>query len=363
MKGKEYTNERRTHFEGDKGTVLITIILTMISFLMIPSANERWLTHAIYIALAYGAMFLFYKIDYRSLSALSTLALIVAFAILLLTLLTGDKNSRTITFLNIDLQTFYLIGFLVIFFISKFLAVRMSRGEELTNRDVIKLLVIIPVFCAGIFTANQSTAIILLGTCLVVLFLGRVKIKYLLLFTTVILFCGTIMIASGLFRSSTFNNRVEYWRTGKVTDGNKDYGIQIIKAKAAISRAQWFPTKVGKGVVKAELPEKDTDYVYTVLVEELGILIGFFVLFLYLMLLYRAARIARNAEGPFGAILAFGIGFWICSQALVHIAVNCDLIPSTGQTLPFISRGGASLLISGAAVGMLLNISKNRMMK
>jgi cell division protein FtsW len=69
-------------------------------------------------------------------------------------------------------------------------------------------------------------------------------------------------------------------------------------------------------------------------------------------------RIARNADGAFGMLLAWGIGFWFCMQALVHIGVNSFLIPATGQTLPFISRGGVSLAISGAAIGMLLNISK-----
>jgi len=70
-------------------------------------------------------------------------------------------------------------------------------------------------------------------------------------------------------------------------------------------------------------------------------------------------RIAQNAEGAFAMLLAWGIGFWFCMQALIHIGVNGFLIPATGQTLPFVSRGGMSLAISGAAIGMLMNISRD----
>ena len=139
---------------------------------------------------------------------------------------------------------------------------------------------------------------------------------------------------------------------------DKDYGKQAILSRAAISTASWLPAHVGKGNIKKALPEKDNDYVFAVLVEEMGLLVGLFVLFAYLIILYRTMRIARNAEGAFAMLLAWGIGFWFCMQALIHIAVNSFLIPATGQTLPFISRGGVSLAISGAAMGILMNISK-----
>jgi len=141
---------------------------------------------------------------------------------------------------------------------------------------------------------------------------------------------------------------------------DKDYGKQSILSRASISTASWLPVNVGKGTIKKVLPEKDNDYVYAVLVEEMGIFVGIFVLFAYLIILYRTMRIARSADGAFAMLLAWGIGFWFCMQALIHIGVNTFLIPATGQTLPFISRGGMSLAISGAAIGMLMNISRNK---
>jgi cell division protein FtsW len=260
----------------------------------------------------------------------------------------------------VDLQIFYFIGFCVLFYMAKYMAKKLNYEEELSRNEVIKLFAIILAFCGGIFLSNQSSAIILFATCIVLLFVGRVKTKYL------VAFCGVIFVAVFLAftlnfgRVQTFKNRVNYWWNDRITPGmDKDYGRQAILSRAAISTASWLPAHVGKGTIKQVLPEKDNDYVYAVVVEEMGLLVGLFVLFAYLIILYRTMRIARNADGAFAMLLAWGIGFWFCMQALIHIGVNSFLIPATGQTLPFMSRGGVSLAISGAAIGMLMNISKS----
>ena len=156
-------------------------------------------------------------------------------------------------------------------------------------------------------------------------------------------------------RMATFINRWEYYITKDNSDG---YGDQMILARAAIARSGFNPAGPGKGVIKNRLPEKETDYAYASLFEETGIVVGVLVLLSYLIIFYRARKIAKEATGTFGRLLAFGIGFWFTCQALVHIGVNCELLPTTGQTLPFISSGGASLFVSGCAMGMLLNIGK-----
>jgi cell division protein FtsW len=193
----------------------------------------------------------------------------------------------------------------------------------------------------------------------VLLFVGRVKTKYLVAFCGIIFVAVFLSFALNIGRVQTFKNRVTYWKNDKVVPGmDKDYGRQAILSRAAISTASWLPAHVGKGEIKKILPEKDNDYVYSVLVEEMGLLVGLFVLFAYLIILFRTMRIARNADGAFAMLLSYGIGFWFCMQALIHIGVNSFLIPATGQTLPFVSRGGVSLAISGAAIGMLMNISR-----
>ncbi|MCL2290403.1 MAG: FtsW/RodA/SpoVE family cell cycle protein [Bacteroidetes bacterium] len=347
-------------FKGDKIILSIVILLSLLSVMMIASTGDRWIEQLRNFGVGFFLLFLFYHIDYRSVSRFATPALIFA-GILLFYSFIDSSGARTVSIFGIDLQIFYFIGFCVLLYMAKYMAKKLNYEEELSQNEIIKLFVLIIVFCGGIFLSNQSTAIILFCTCIVVLFVGRVKTSYLFAFCGVIFVAVFLAFALNIGRVQTFKNRVTYWKNDKIAPGmDKDYGRQAILSRAAISTAPWLPTNVGKGTIKKVLPEKDNDYVYAVLVEEMGILVGLFVLFAYLIILYRTMRIARNADGAFGMLLAWGIGFWFCMQALVHIGVNSFLIPATGQTLPFISRGGVSLAISGAAIGMLLNISKEK---
>jgi len=345
-------------FKGDKIILLIVILLSLLSVMMIASAGDRWVEQLRNFGVGFFLLFLFYHIDYRIVSRFATPALIVAGTLLIYSFI-DSSAARTVSIFGMDLQIFYFIGFCVLLYMAKYMAKKLNYEEELSLNEVIKLFGIILVFCGGIFLSNQSTAIILFCTCIVLLFVGRVKTKYLLAFCGVIFVAVFLAFALNIGRVQTFKNRVTYWKNDKITSGmDKDYGRQAILSRAAISTASWFPAHVGKGTIKKALPEKDNDYVYAVLVEEMGLIVGLFVLFAYLIILYRTMRIARNAEGAFAMLLAWGIGFWFCMQALIHIGVNSFFIPATGQTLPFISRGGVSLAISGAAIGMLMNISK-----
>lgn len=348
----------RLKFKGDKIILSIVILLSLLSVMMIATTGDRWMEQLRNFGVGFFLLFLFYHIDYRSISRFATPLLALSGVLLLYSIFFSSGN-RTISLFGVDLQIFYFIGFCVLLYMAKYMAKKLNNEEELSLNEVIKLFGLILVFCGGIFLSNQSTALILFGTCIVVLFVGRVKTLYLASFCGVILLAVFLAFALNIGRVQTFKNRVTYWKNDKIMPGmDVNYGKQSILSRAAISTASWLPTKVGKGVIKDSLFAKDNDYVYAILVEEMGILVGLMVLFAYLIILYRTMRIARNADGAFGMLLAWGIGFWFCSQALVHIGVNSFLIPATGQTLPFISRGGVSLAISGAAIGMLLNISK-----
>jgi len=344
--------------------------------MMIASAGDRWVEQLRNFGVGFFLLFLFYHIDYRTVSRFATPLLIFSGALLIYSLI-NSSGERTINLFGMDLQIFYFIGFCVLLFMAKYMAKKLNKEEELTRNEVIKIFGLILVFCGGIFLSNQSTAIILFCTCIVVLFVGRVKTKYLLAFCGVIFVAVFLAFALNIGRVQTFKNRVIYWHVQTFHNGipqskneiklfsnlDKDYGRQAILSRAAISTAGLLPANVGKGTIKKILPEKDNDYVFSVLVEEMGLFVGLFVLFSYLIILFRTMRIAQNAEGAFAMLLAWGIGFWFCMQALIHIGVNSFLIPATGQTLPFVSRGGMSLAISGAAIGMLMNISRDNNIK
>jgi cell division protein FtsW len=272
---------------------------------------------------------------------------------------------RGVTIFGRDVQTFYFIGFLIIFYISNYIARQYHNHGELTRTNVRYLFLLLSGFCAGIALLNMSTAIILFITGLVIFFVGGFKIRDIsgmVGIVSAVLIVAVIVVANmsddkkaHIGRMATFINRWEYYITKDNSDG---YGDQMILARSAIARSGFNPAGPGKGVIKNRLPEKETDYAFASLFEETGIVVGVAILFAYLIIFYRARKIAKEATGTFGRLLAFGIGFWFTCQALVHIGVNCELLPTTGQTLPFISSGGASLFVSGCAMGMLLNIGK-----
>ncbi len=346
-------------FKGDKGILVVTIVLSLISVLAVLSSaktTNMFFRHLIYIALCFIGMFIAYKINYRALSRLALAALVMAGILLVVTLLFGNEERRGIQIGSMEIQTFYFVGFLALFFIAKFLAIRINNETVMNLQDVSGLFLVVLFFTGGMALSNMSTAIIFFATSLAVMFLGNVRPKHLLLFMAVTAFFGSIyLFGTNAGRSSTFRHRCHFYITN---DNSEGYGDQMIKSKAAIARSGLLPAGPGQGVINKNLPEKDTDYVFTTVTEELGITASMLILIGYLIFFYRSILIAIRTEGPFGMLLAVGIGFWFCCQGLVHIGVNCGLLPATGQTLPFISRGGASMLFAGIATGVLLNISK-----
>jgi cell division protein FtsW len=355
---------RRINLKADKVILILVIFLSAVSVVMVYSMRGQVvLQHLKHLLFGYVGMFVVYQFDYRKLGIAAPFVLFTAVALLIFTML--SQAVRGITILGRDVQTFYVIGFLIIFYIAHYIARLYHVNGEITSANARFLFILLGAFCAGIATMNMSTAIILFVTGLVLFFVGGFKLRDLgwMVGLVSVLLVVAVIIAVNLSdakqakfgRMGTFINRLEYYITKDNTDG---YGDQMILARTAIARSGFNPAGPGKGVIKNRLPEKETDYAFASLFEETGIVVGVAILFAYLIIFYRARKIAKEATGAFGRLLAFGIGFWITCQALVHIGVNCELLPTTGQTLPFVSSGGASLFVSGCAIGMLLNIGK-----
>lgn len=355
---------RRINLKADKVILILVIFLSAVSVVMVYSMRGQVvLQHLKHLLFGYIGMFVVYQFDYRKLGIAAPLVLFTAVVLLVFTML--SQAVRGITILGRDVQTFYVIGFLIIFYIAHYIARLYHVNGEITSANARFLFILLGAFCAGIATMNMSTAIILFVTGLVLFFVGGFKLRDLgwMVGLVSVLLVVAVIIAVNLSdakqakfgRMGTFINRLEYYITKDNTDG---YGDQMILARTAIARSGFNPAGPGKGVIKNRLPEKETDYAFASLFEETGIVVGVAILFSYLIIFYRARKIAKEATGAFGRLLAFGIGFWITCQALVHIGVNCELLPTTGQTLPFVSSGGASLFVSGCAIGMLLNIGK-----
>ena len=209
---------------------------------------------------------------------------------------------------------------------------------------------------------NRSSAGILFMTCIVVLFIGRVSTKFILaIIGSGVLMVSLIVAFSWFFlpdhgRADVWIQRVESWQN---PDINSDEFYQQKQAYIAIAKGGLFRLAPGKSTQCNFLPDAFSDFIYSTLIEEYGMLGGAFVLFLYLFFMWRLIILVKNSPRAFGALMAVGLGVSMVLQAIIHMGVNVHLLPNTGITLPFISWGGTSIWFNAFAIGIILSVSRH----
>ena len=199
--------------------------------------------------------------------------------------------------------------------------------------------------------ANLSTALILGATSILLMFISRVKISHLSLLIFFVLFSGGIALLTGQ-RGYTAISRVED------IINKKNLPYQLEQAYIAVSTGGLFGKGPGNSNQKNFLPQSSSDFIYAIIVEEYGFIMGISVLLLYLLLLYRGLKIFINSDRPFGGLLSAGLSFALVIQAITNMCVVVGLLPVTGVTLPLVSMGGTSQLFTGITIGIILSISR-----
>jgi cell division protein FtsW len=204
--------------------------------------------------------------------------------------------------------------------------------------------------------ADLSTAALLFLTCLLMMFIGRVSMKYIMLLflvgaigMMVIIFIGTVF--PDMIRLTTWTSRINEFL---YTDG----GYQIEQSKIAIANGGWIGVGPGNSFQRNYLPYPYADFIYSIICEEYGVVGGLFILGLYLWLLVRCIGIVTRCPKAFGAILAMGLCLNLVIQAFANIAVSVHLLPVTGLTLPLVSMGGTSILFTCMSLGIILSVSR-----
>ena len=213
------------------------------------------------------------------------------------------------------------------------------------------------VTCALILPANFSTAAIVFVTAFSLMFVGRIPVRYLALMIFTGVFALSVFIGGSLLldregRIATWKNRIENY-----VDGEGD-NYQADQAKVAIVQGGLFGKGPGNSTQRNLLPHPYSDFIYAIIIEEYGSLIGgILVIALYLWLFFRTGIIIRRSKSTYGAFLAFGLSMGLVLQAFVNMAVAVGLVPVTGQTLPLVSMGGSSIFFTSMATGMILSVS------
>jgi len=360
------------HFKGDPIIWAIVILLSMFSILVVYSATgtlvykakevnteQYLLRHSTLVITSLVVMWLAHKMPYRKYALYARLFMFLSIPLLVVTYLFGSNINEAnrwlmIPVINQAFQPSDLAKLSLIAALAAMLAKRQNNIQDVT-RTLLPITISIGIICALIGMANMSTAILLLITCLLIMFIGRVPIKQLALVVTVGLIGLSIAMMTGQ-RRGTFFARIETFMDSKNDDSKVPF--QAEQSYIAIATGGITGKGPGNSEQRNTLPHPYSDFIYAIIIEEYGMVGGVSVLFLYLALLYRGMRIVANSNKAFGGLLSAGLSFALVIQALVNMAVAVGLGPITGLPLPLLSMGGTSLIFTGTALGIILSVSR-----
>ena len=181
------------------------------------------------------------------------------------------------------------------------------------------------------------------------------KFIFLLLFLGVVVF--TCLVTIGVFFPDVVRTGTWISRMSDFMAGSEDV-YQVVQSKIAIAEGGWVGVGPGNSTLRNFLPAPFSDFIYAIICEEYGLIGGFLILGLYVLLFFRVVSLVTRSPKAFGAMLALGLGMFITLQALANIAVSVNLVPVTGLTLPLVSMGGTSVIFSSIAFGMILSVSR-----
>ena len=363
--------------KGDRVIWMTVLFLGLISLLAVYSSISSLafkheggstmhylMKHGIMLITGGAIMYYVSKQQFTIYSRLSQLLIGVMAVLLLLTLLLGSNindASRwiTIPIINQSFQTSDPAKVVLIVYLARVLG--KHHGQEWSLRDVlVKLMVPVGAICGLILPANFSTAAVLFTVCLVIMFIGQVPLKHMVVImgAAIGVFILLLVLAKStpglLPRLDTCVGRIESFG---VEDHDANY--QVEHAKIAIASGGFLPNGPGSGQSRNFLPHPYSDMIYAFIIEEYGsILGGLGLLLLYLILLFRAVRVASGCQKPFGALAAIGLGLMLVLQAMINMAVAVNLVPVTGQPLPLVSMGGTSVWFTCLAIGIMLSVSR-----
>ena len=362
----------RYNIKGDRWIWLIAVILSIISLLSVYSATgslayqkmggntEYYLfKHLLLIILSFIAMWFAHKLDYKYYSKISIIAMYISLPLLFVTYQFGLNINEASRWINIPIinQAFQPSDLAKLSLIIYLSSVLSKNQYDLDNiKSLIKPFLWIGIICLFIALTNLSTSIILGLTSMLLMFIARVKIKYLAVLVLFIAFGATIALITGQ-RGKTAISRTEDFIY------KKNIPFQLEQAYIAVSTGGLCGKGPGKSNQKNFLPQSYSDFIYAIIIEEYGLFMGISVLLLYLILLYRGLYTFLKSERPFGGLLSAGLSFYLVIQAITNMSVVVGLLPVTGITLPLISMGGTSQLFTGITLGIILSISRHNSME
>ena len=365
---------------GDKAIWIVVIALAIFSFLPVYSASSNFganlifsniIKHVSIIFIGIMIMYSTHLFDYKYFKGLSLIVLplvifLLFFASFQGNVIDGANANRwlNIPILDISFQPSTLASIFLLIYLSNFLSKEKNKNLSLSKTFLLMWLPIILVV-GLILPSNFSTALLIFIMSIMIIFIAGYKLKHLIvLFFLFILLISSFLLAVNKFpdivpnRVDTWTNRIENFVNNDIDDTSN---YQINRAKAAIANGKIFGVGAGKSSMKYVLPQSTSDFIFSIIAEEYGIIVSLIILLLYVVLLFRIIITSYRSETKFGQLVSIAVGIPVVFQAFTNMAVAVQLIPVTGQPLPLVSTGGTSIWITFLAMGILLSVSKNNL--
>lgn len=365
----------------------IYIMLLMVSVIELFSASSTEVSatnvymplirHAVFLIIGLGAVFALQNIHYGYFSRFAWFFALISLGLLILSNFFGveiNGAQRAIRIAGFTIQPPEIVKLTVVVLLATILG-RNQEPRGVSNKGVIEAAFVVVIFGAFLWKNGLTNTILLFGVSLSMFLIGGMKWKKFFIVLTVYAACGGMLymmkytgsddadegdrieVIDG--RQDTHKGRIARFLEGvhpddPITDENR----QVVFAKIAQAHGGVFGQGPGNSRESARLPLAFSDYIYSIIVEDTGLVGGVFLLLLYLCLLARAGRIAYYCSRAFPAFLIMGCAVLIVFQALVHMAIVTGLFPVSGQPLPLISKGGTSVVVMSVAIGIMLSVSR-----
>jgi cell division protein FtsW len=386
----EVTGNLLNRTKGDKVIWAIVIVLTMVSILVVYSSigslaykmnksTESYLFKQIgFIALGVLIIYFAHRVNYTIYSRVATIMFLISVPLLIYTLKFGSSINDAnrwikLPVINMTFQTSDLAKLALFMYMSRQLSRRQNVIKDF-KKGFLPLIIPVIIICLLIAPANLSTALLIGGIAMMLMFIGRVSLKHIMLVagSALIPLLLLIVVATHYYnkedhtskdlpsiltfgRMSTWIKRVQDFMYSDKSDAS----YQVQQAKIAIAKGGLLGKGPGKSEQRNFLPHPYSDFIYAIIIEEYGLVGGTIIILIYLLFLFRSIRIFQRCPYAFGAFLAVALSFTLVIQAMVNMAVNVNLFPTTGVTLPLVSMGGSSLWFTCFAIGIILSVARN----
>ena len=364
-----------TRKQGSDRILLMAIIMLMMfgilavysSIAFFAASNETSAfalvtRHVVKLGIAFFVMLIVSKVNYHTLAKFSRVGMVISLFLLVAVLIFGTEQfgaKRWLNFGGFSFQPSTIATVALLLHVSVLLSEKQEYIKDF-KKSFMPIMIWVTITCGLIGIEDFSSAGILMGICLIMMFIGRVSILQLSSMIGVAVLGGMLLLSQSTNRQDRVDQYLQQIENIETQEFLTGSGYQVQQAHIAIAKGELFGVGIGKSSQRDFLPAPYNDFIFAIIAEEYGIAGALALIVLFSLILIRGVVfIARKAEDTLGSLLAVGCTLTIVLYGFVNASVASGLLPVTGLPMPFVSYGGTSMMFAGLMVGIILNISKH----